>query len=80
MKILSLLKQHISIFFIFTLNSFLLIENAQTNSLVIEVPLPKPNEIEWRQKSNISIPIAKPDPAFFHASHSNKCKGPKRKT
>ena len=62
MKIRNLLIQYISIFFIFTLNSFLLIENALANSLVIEVPLSKPNEIDWRQKSNISVLIVTHDP------------------
>ena len=79
MKSRNHLKQYISIFFIFTLNSFLLIENAQTSSLVIEVPLPKPNEIEWRQKSNILIPLAKPDPAFFMLAIPTNIEVPREK-
>ena len=79
MKIRNLLKQYISIFFIFTLNSFLLIENALTNSLVIEVPLSKPNEIDWRQKSNISIPQTKPDPALFMLAIPTNIEVPKIK-
>ena len=79
MKIRNLLKQYISIFFIFTLNSFLLIENALTNSLVIEVPLSKPNEIDWRQKSNISIPQTKPDPALFMLAIPTNTEVPKIK-
>ena len=49
MNICNLLKPYNLTFFIFTLISFLLIETAVTNSLVIEVPLAKPNEVEWRQ-------------------------------
>ena len=79
MKIRNLLKQHILIFFIFTLNNFLFIENALTKSLVIEIPLPKPNEIEWRQKSNILIPLVKPDPAFFMLAIPTNEEAPKRK-
>ena len=79
MKICNLLKQHISIFFIFTLNSFLLIENARTNSLVIEVPLSKPNEIDWRQESNISVPQTKPDPALFMLAIPTNIEVPKIK-
>ena len=79
MKIRSLFKQHILIFFIFTLNSFLLIENALTNSLVIEVPLSKPNEIDWRQKSNISVPQTKPDPALFMLAIPTNIEVPKIK-
>ena len=79
MNILNLLKQYNLIFFIFTLISFLLIKTAVTNSLVIEVPLAKPNEAEWRQKSNISIPEAKPDPAFFMLAIPTNVEAPKRK-
>ena len=79
MKLRNLLKQHILIFFIFTLNNVLFIENALTNALVIEIPLPKPNEIEWRQKSNILIPLAKPDPAFFMLAIPTNEEAPKRK-
>ena len=79
MKIRYILKQYISIFFIFTFNSLLLIENALTNSLVIEVPLTKPNEIDWRQKSNISIPQTKPDPAHFMLAIPSNVEVPKLK-
>ena len=79
MKIRNILKQYISIFFIFTLNSLLLIENALTNSLIIEVPLSKPNEIDWRQKSNISIPQTKPDPAHFMLAIPSNVEVPKIK-
>ena len=79
MKIPNLLKQHITIFIIFTLNSFLLIENALTNSLVLEVPLSKPNEKDWRQKSNISIPQTKPDPALFMLAIPTNIEVPKIK-
>ena len=79
MKIRNILKQYISIFFIFALNSFLLTANALTNTLVIEIPLPKPNEIEWRQKSNISVPLPKPDPAFFMLAIPTNVKAPKGK-
>ena len=79
MKIRYILKQYISIFFIFTFNSLLLIENALTNSLVIEVPLTKPNEIDWRQKSNISIPQTKPDPTHFMLAIPSNVEVPKLK-
>ena len=79
MNILNLLKPYNLTFFIFTLISFLLIETAVTNSLVIEAPLAKPNEAEWRQKSNISVPLAKPDPAFFMLAIPTNVEAPKRK-
>ena len=55
MNILNRLKQYNLIFFIFMLINFLLIETGVTNSLFIEVPLSKPNEVEWREKSNIRL-------------------------
>ncbi len=79
MSIRNLLKPYNLTFFIFTLISFLLIKTAVTNSLVIETPLAKPNEREWRQKSNISIPEAKPDPAFFMLAIPTNLEAPKRK-
>ena len=79
MNIRSLLKQLNLIFFKFTLISFLLIETGVTNSLFFEVPLAKPNEVEWREKSNISIPLAKPDPAFFMLAIPTNVEAPKRK-
>ena len=79
MNILNLLKQYNLIFFIFTIISFLLIETSVTYSLVIEVPLAKPIESEWRQKSNISIPEAKPDPAFFMLAIPTNVEPPQRK-
>ena len=79
MNILNLLKPYNLTFFIFTLNSFLLIKTAVTNSLIIETPLAKPNETEWRQKSNISIPEEKPDPAFFMLAIPTNVEAPKRK-
>ena len=79
MNIRNLLKPYNLTFFIFTLISFLLIETAVTNSLVIEAPLAKPNEAEWRQKSNISVPLAKPDPAFFMLAIPTNVEAPKRK-
>ena len=39
----------------------------------------KPNEIEWRQKSNILIPLSKPDPAFFMLAIPTNVETPKRK-
>ena len=41
--------------------------------------MPKPNEIEWRQKSNILIPLAKPDPAFFMLAIPTNVEAPIRK-
>ena len=79
MNILNLLKSYNLTFFIFTLVSFLLIETAVTNSLFIETPLAKPNETEWRQKSNISIPEPKPDPPFFMLAIPSNVEAPKRK-
>ena len=79
MNIHNLLKQNNLIFFIFTFINFLLIETGVTNSLVIEVPSAKPSEAEWRQKSNISIPEAKPDPAFFMLAIPTNLEAPKRK-
>ena len=79
MSIRNLLKPYNLTFFIFALISFLLIETAVTNSLVIEAPLAKPNEAEWRQKSNISAPLTKPDPAFFMLAIPTNVEAPKRK-
>ena len=79
MNIRNLLKPYNLTFFIFTFISFLLIETAVTNSLVIEAPLAKPNETEWRQKSNISVPLTKPDPAFFMLAIPTNVEAPKRK-
>ena len=79
MNIRNLLKPYNLTFFIFTLISFLLIETAVTNSLVIEAPLGKPHETEWREKSNISVPLAKPDPAFFMLAIPTNVEAPKRK-
>ena len=79
MNILNLLKPYNLMFFMFTLISFLLIESAVTNSLIIEAPLAKPNETEWRQKSNISVPLTKPDPAFFMLAIPTNVEAPKRK-
>ena len=79
MNIRNLLKPYNLTFFIFTLISFLFIETAVTNSLVIEAPLAKPNEAEWREKSYISVPLAKPDPVFFMLAIPTNVEAPKRK-
>ena len=38
------------------------------NGNIVEAPMPKPNEGLWRSKSNIVLPVNKPDPAFFMLS------------
>ena len=39
-----------------------------SNGNIIEAPMPKPTEDLWRSKSNIVLPVNKPDPAFFMLS------------
>ena len=39
-----------------------------SNGNIIETPLPKPDENLWRNKSNIILPVNKPDPALFMLS------------
>jgi len=39
-----------------------------SNGNIIEAPMPKPNEGLWRSKSNIVLPVNKPDPALFMLS------------
>ena len=57
----------------------LLVFSCMANTIIPEIPKTKPNEMQWRQVSNLKPPSLKPNPSFFMLSIPTTAETPKLK-
>ncbi len=66
-------------FLFITFFLLLLVSSCIANTIIPEVPETRPNEMQWRQVSNLKPPFLRPDPSFFMLSVPSSMEKPKLK-